>query len=120
MSRDIRLKVQDARDGIEIERPVDVGEGLVGFIGPRFKLDLGLDPFRIDHQQDESVLARVESFRRRNHLRGCRAMDEALAREAGSGIEAVALRFGPFCFMSDVEDWSHSYVVMWFGSRVVK
>lgn len=100
----IGLKVQDARDGVEIERPVDVGEGLVGFIGPRFIFDLGLEPVRIDHQQDESVLARVESFRDCHYLRGRGAMDEALAREAGRGILACLLGRLPRGFGRDVED----------------
>jgi hypothetical protein len=100
----IRLEVQDARDGIQINRPVDVGEQLVGFVRARFIPDLGLDPVRIEDQQDESVLARVESLCHRNDLRWSRAMDEALGRETGNRVETVALGISPILFVSDVKN----------------
>ena len=86
MTRSIGLERNDARHRVEIERTIDVRKQFVGLIGPRLVADLGPDSPGIQNQQDESALARVESLRDRDDLRGSRAMDEAIGIQTRRGI----------------------------------
>ena len=89
VTRRIRLELHNARNRVEVERAVDVGKEIAGFVRAGFVFDLGLDAPRVNDEQDKSVLTGVEAFSGRDNLRGSRAMDESLGGQAGGGIRAA-------------------------------
>ena len=99
-----RFEVEHMLHGFQVERTVDVGKQLVGFIRARFPAKLGLELSRVNLQDHQTVLVGIVRIGYAQNLIYFGAMDETLARQRISGIHTALWRGRPGGPGSDVVD----------------
>ena len=98
-----RREGHDLADGVQVERPVDVGEGGAGFVAI-LEDQPGRQAVGVDDQQNQAGLAAVELVGRTENLLRGRAVDEPLGIQRVQAVFARGEGGFPVGSMCDVED----------------